>query len=172
MTRIDISMREAAQSKSLKLACTAEVMQTQHLVIWLAACMCASRKQAGVTATHSLPDFHTVTVAAPLNVKIKPSSGFSWDVDAEQQVKNALRASVTNQVLKLESYGDFQSHQPVKITVNLPKDKLIEVNNLASDLVVVDAGFAVATVTATTTGTGKLCFQGIDAHQATISSSG
>lgn len=148
-------------------------MHVINLVALLAAVMCVRRGQAGVSSTQSLPNFNTVTVAVPLNVRITPSSGYSLDVDAEQQVKNALKASVSNNVLNLESHGDFQSHQPIKITVHLPKDQLSQVDNLASsNLVVVDTGFAVGKLAANLAGTGTVYFAGIDASSATIDSSG
>ena len=148
-------------------------MHVKHLVALLAAIMCVRRGQAGVSSTQSLPNFNNVTVAVPLNVMITPSSGYSLVVDAEQQVMNALKATVSNNVLNLESYGDFQSNQPIKIIVNLPQDQLSQVNNIASsNLVVVDTGFAVGELTANLAGTGTVYFASIDAPQVTIDSSG
>jgi hypothetical protein len=63
-------------------------------------------------------------VCVPYNVLIEAGSGYSISLDAEQGVKNALRAGVVAGVLRLQSQGDFSTRQPIKLTVTLPANQL------------------------------------------------
>lgn len=70
--------------------------------------------------TKILPAFSSVRVCVPFNILISPAANanqYQVVLDADAPVQQALQASVENSVLSLGVAGNFETTQPIKLTV-------------------------------------------------------
>ena len=67
-----------------------------------------------------LPAFNSVRVCVPFNVLISPAASanqYQLLLDADGPVQQALQATVASNVLSLGVSGNFETTQPIKLTV-------------------------------------------------------
>lgn len=130
---------------------------------------------AAAPVSVALQPFSAVTICTPFGVLITPGP-FQISLDADQSVKNAVTTSISNAgVLTIGTSEDFQTQQPVKLTVRLPATALksVTVNAPVSSQVAVNAGFTPgASFAATLSGSGDLLLLGLNATAITLTNSG
>ena len=70
--------------------------------------------------TRTMRSFSAVRVCVPFNVLITPAASanqYQVVLDADAPVQQSLQATVANNVLSLGVSGDFQTNNPIKLTV-------------------------------------------------------
>ena len=70
--------------------------------------------------TKTVGRFNAVSVCVPFNVLITPSAStnqYQVLLDADDSVQQTLQATVGNNVLSLGVSGNFQTSNPIKLTV-------------------------------------------------------
>ena len=120
----------------------------------------------------SLNSFNKVAICAPVNVKITPGSGYSYQLDAEDSVKAALKITVSGGTLSLETEADFTAQQPIRFTIELPADQLTGVDTRTSDVLVTEGFSSSSGLKMANAGTGKVVLQGGRAGSLAIHASG
>lgn len=82
----------------------------------------------------------SLTVCAPINVYINSSTDgkYAVTVDADSVVRKALKITYQGKGLGIETFGDFESSNPIKITFSLPPGILqyVEADYSHSDLAI------------------------------------
>ena len=71
-------------------------------------------------ATKVMHPFNAVRVCVPFNVLITPAASanqYQVVLDADEPVQQSLQATVANNVLSLGVSGNFQTNNPIKLTV-------------------------------------------------------
>ena len=99
-----------------------------------------------------LPPFTKVIVCIPLALSVRPTSSedkfdYSIYIKAEQHVTETIQYEVTDGVLYLSLSGDLAVDDPAHIVVVLPADKLTAVENYGLDVILVESGFNVKSMT-------------------------
>ncbi len=121
----------------------------------------------------ALSPFEGVQIAVPFNVKISPAGNSSLSISADQQVLNAINSSVSDKVLYIGTDQSFETQQPISATIFLPAGSLQQISILSStNLVAVDDGFSVQTLSAKVAGTSTLYFKNLVAQQLSVTSTG
>ncbi|KAK9803763.1 hypothetical protein WJX73_003910 [Symbiochloris irregularis] len=86
----------------------------------------------------------------------------------------SITSSVSNGVLSLSSKGSLATQEAVKVIVSLPASKLagVTLQSAAGITVIVSQGFNVASLTATSQGSGQLALTGIKANSLKLVNGG
>lgn len=86
------------------------------------------------TKSEALPGFKAVSTCVPLNLLIAPNAtgGHSIDLEAQQEVLDALTYRVADNTLFLETTKNFSTSRPIKITVTLPPGDLQRVDHFGT----------------------------------------
>lgn len=97
------------------------------LLLVSAACLVAVTVVLGAAPAPAPTSFNNIQVCVPFNVLVAPSKDattYAIEVNADQQVKDAIKASVSGNTLNLESSGSFQTNNPIRVTIRLPATAL------------------------------------------------
>lgn len=73
-----------------------------------------------VPKTRAMHPFSAVRVCVPFNVLVNPAASanqYQVVLDADDPVQQSLQATVANNVLSLGVSGNFQTSNPIKLTV-------------------------------------------------------
>ena len=143
-------------------------MRQLALVAFLAFAMARGRP----VRADSLGSFNKVAICAPVNAKITPGSGYSYQLDADDSVKAALKLTVSGGSLSVETEADFTAQQPIKLTIELPADQLTGVDTRTSDVLVTEGFSSSSGLIVANAGTGKIVLQGARAGSLAIQASG
>lgn len=118
-------------------------MQRLQLAPLVVVVLASAGLIAGQTTSNTtyLKYFDSVSVCAPINVLVNESTDgrYSITVDADAATTKALTISYQGGVgLGIESLGDFNSSNPIKITLSLPPGQFTysELDYTNSDLVI------------------------------------
>jgi CRISPR/Cas system CMR-associated protein Cmr3 (group 5 of RAMP superfamily) len=136
-----------------------------------------AQAQQTITNTTTYPFFNSLTVCAPINVLISESTDgkYTLTVDADPEVQEALVISYSGGVgIGIETEGDFQSSNPIKITLAMPPGALqyIELDYTNSD-VAIDVPFDKLKGEIANNGNGNVIVtRGMDGALAKISTVG
>ena len=120
-----------------------------------------------------LQQFTKLQIKVPFNVLVVPGARSQLSLEAEQAVREAIVADVSDGSLSLGTSGPFSTTRPVKVTVRLPADQL-QVLNLAGSAfaVVVHPGFNVSSLELSNAGTSRIAVQNLTASSVRIISAG
>ncbi|KAL4457556.1 hypothetical protein ABPG75_012421 [Micractinium tetrahymenae] len=150
------------------------------LLTTCAACLgpllVAGQQDGGGVPIQELPQFSVVQVCVPFNVLISPSTGspaYGLQVSAEPAVSDAIKWTVSNGTLALET-GGFVTSQPIKVVIYLPADQFTELDHLGqlSNVYVAD-GFNPPSFTLRQgAGGGGVFVFGMQAGSLTVSTQG
>lgn len=125
----------------------------------------------------TFPYYESLTVCAPINVLITTAKDgkYSLTVDADPDVQKALLISYSGgKGLGIETSGDFQTSNPIKIILSLPPQTMqyIELDYSNSDLAV-DNSFSNEKGEIANNGNGNVIItKGLDGDLAKISTVG
>lgn len=75
----------------------------------------------------ALPEFHNIDIQVPFTVLIEPSesnAAYTIDFVADQAVRAAIGANIVGGTLRLEALGNFNTTNPVRVTIRLPANAL------------------------------------------------
>eukprot|EP01023_Acetabularia_acetabulum_P062331 TRINITY_DN7661_c0_g3_i3.p1 TRINITY_DN7661_c0_g3~~TRINITY_DN7661_c0_g3_i3.p1 ORF type:complete len:365 (-),score=67.27 TRINITY_DN7661_c0_g3_i3:333-1427(-) len=99
----------------------------------------------------TLEPFQQIRVCVPYTVKVQAASEpgtYRIDVDADQAVYDALKKNVNSEgELSLSSHGDFESQNPIKVTVVVPSQELTVVTTQGFSDVLIAGEFEVDNLT-------------------------
>lgn len=128
------------------------------------------------STTDKLSAFNSVQVCTPFSVLVSSSedSSYGISVDADSDVRRAIKASVSNQQLSLETSGNFRTSNPIKVTVLMPKGALesISANSPFTSSVKVQSGVAADGLAVTAGGAGSVTLTDLDNSRLSISKTG
>ncbi|KAL4440661.1 hypothetical protein ABPG77_000370 [Micractinium sp. CCAP 211/92] len=154
-----------------------------RLIALLTACaaclvpvLVAGQQDSGGVPIQQLPQFSVIQACVPFNVLVSPSRGnpdYGLQVSAEPAVSDAIRWTVSNGTLALET-GGFVTSQPIKVVVYLPADQFAELDHLGqlSNVYVAD-GFNPASFTLRQgAGGGGVYVFGMQADNLTVATQG
>ena len=147
---------------------TLESMRQLALVAFLAIAMARGRP----VQADSLASFNKVAICAPVNAKITPGSGYSYQLDSDDSVKAALKFTVSGGTLSVETEADFTAQQPVKLTIKLPADQLRGVDTRTSNVLVTEGFSSGSGLIVANAGTGRIVLQAARAGSFAIQASG
>ena len=71
---------------------------------------------AAVT-TKELGPFYSISICAPLNVLVVPSTNGASQIRVEADMASSLSATVSDSVLRIETSGSMQANNDIKVTV-------------------------------------------------------
>ena len=69
------------------------------------------------STTTDLERFDSISICAPLNVLIVPSTTGESQISVKADQASSIRASVTGSLLTIETTGDIQAKGDIKVTV-------------------------------------------------------
>nr|QOL01071.1 putative extracellular protein CSOL_005 [Pseudococcomyxa simplex] len=130
----------------------------------------------GSTDTTYYPYLESLTICTPINIYINSSTDgkYAVTVDADPAVRKALLITYQGKGLGIESFGDFQSSNPIKITFSLPPGILqyIEADYTNSDIAI-DTSFSKAKGEIANNGNGRIIVsKGMDGDLVKVSTVG
>lgn len=130
----------------------------------------------GSAQTTYYPYLESLTICTPINVYINSSTDgkYALTVDADSAVRKALLVSYQGKGLGIESFGDFESSNPIKITFSLPPGVLqyIEADYTNSDIAI-DTTFSKEKGEIANNGNGRIIVsKGMDGDLVKVSTVG
>lgn len=145
--------------------------QSKSVTFLLLATCCIGCMAA--TTTKDLEPFDSISICAPLNVLVVPSTNGASQIRIEADMASSLSATVSGSRLSIETTGSMQANNDIKVTVSLPATALRALEVRSSLNVYLAPGF-VSKALQLTTGQlgGTIAASQLSAEQLSIFAAG